>query len=499
MSFKEVNSLRKSGQLAQAAKMSKADILIDPFDEWNKRGALWVYYEYMKIALAKNEISEFLKQLEKITNLKLPENEKIAFDAVAWAVGKLLFANETLGSSVLSNIYKLIKDFNFSKPKDSYSFLLKAFKKHSDDWQHFIEFVNWWGLNNFQKNDYENFVLDNGKKIPSLVESIFILISKKLISDTTDKHAIEAFLPNIKRICVEYPKMQYTHYYHAKLLIAVGNKDRFLSAFLPFAKKKLNDFWVWDLLSQIFEKNSMEYYACLSRSLLCGAPTVFALNVKEKMAELLIEKKLFAEAKYEILDVISCRTNNQWRLTKNLEKWIKEDWWRRTEAVKNKPTNIYQPNVPIAEGLLFYDTPMEVAVVESINYEKQFISFVISKDKYGFFSYRGFKIAPKVGKCLNVRFDSSEKAKLSRFYKVISLSLSEQNPPKTIFKNIKGIIKIKEGNSFGFVSDIFVPPNILKTVTIANGTPVEIGAIISFNAKNKKWGWKAISICTEGF
>jgi len=58
-------------------------------------------------------------------------------------------------------------------------------------------------------------------------------------------------LPKLEELIKRHPEYQYPPYYKAKLLLALGNEENALSAFLPFAIQKRNEFWVWELLAEI--------------------------------------------------------------------------------------------------------------------------------------------------------------------------------------------------------------------------------------------------------
>jgi hypothetical protein len=272
MSSKEVTALRKQGKLKEAFELAKSNLENYPEDIWNKRAISWVYYEYLKNAIVNNNRNDFIIEIENISNLNLPETEKYIFDSVAWQVGKFLFANEKIDTLFLDVIFSNIKTFSFSIPSDAYSYLLKAFKKHYQEWVGFMDFINWWNLDNFQEKDYENFILDNGKSTSSLVESIYIAISKKLLVYPINMNDISLFIPKIAEISKKYSNMQYPPYYYAKLLLVQGGKEKFMDAFLPFAKRKSRDFWVWNLMSDNFSPDSNEYFSCLCKSATCGAP-----------------------------------------------------------------------------------------------------------------------------------------------------------------------------------------------------------------------------------
>lgn len=495
MSFKEVTRLRKSGLLQEALDLAILDLEQNPNDEWSKKAIVWVYVAYLKIAQENRNFHDLLIQIENIKNLNLPDTEKMAFDAVAWQVGKYLFAVDAVSPHNLAQVFDLIKNFMFSKKTDSFSFLLKAFKKHSEEWSQFIEFVNWWGLENFKQEDYFKFILDNGRKIPSTVESIYIAISKNLLKPPLNIADIESFIPKIAQICVNYPEMQYPPYYHAKLMIAIGNKDEFLKAFIPFVKKKKNDFWVWDLLSEAFYNGSEEYFSCLCKSALCRAPEKFIGNVREKIAKCFVVKQMYPEAKFEFLKIIETREKEGWVLRDKHFGWQNFKWWNNTQATKSN-LDIYEKHVSVAQGLLFADTPEEILVIDTVNTQKLVFNFIVSKEKYGFTSYRKHKIAPEIGEVYAVRFINKTDDK-SNFYKILSIIKTTKKPSSEIYKNVEGIIEIRNGNSFGFVDNVFVSPQLIGRLKLQNGEKVNGSALQTFNTRRKAWGWNLVNITNK--
>ncbi len=491
MSFKEVNSLRKSGDLEEAFQMATADLQEEPENIWAIRAIGWVYYEFSKKAVENDDKADFLNHLEKIKILKLPPGETMLADSLAWQIGKLLYRNR-INPSHLDRLFKLIKDLPFSKPKEQYSFMIKAFGKYALEWDGFLDFVEWWDLSNFQDADYVEFVTEKGNKIPSTVESVYIKVSKNLLVKPYDLDAIRAFLPKIAKVANTYKNMQYPPYYHAKLLIALGDKQHFMEAFLPFARKKKNDFWVWDLMGEAYVHGSTEYFSCLCKSLACGAPDKFIINVREKLASVFVARKMLPEAKHEYNKIIETRKKEGWPLTKKHQDWPSQHWWQQTTAARSN-TGIYESNGQTAMSLLFANTPEEILCVEFVNPEKSVINFVVSKQKYGFTSYRGLNIKPKAGDVFAVRFADKTDDK-SSFYKLLSISETDKVPPAETYKKTEGLLQIRPGNSFGFVNNIFVPPQLVKKHELQNGASIKGIALQTYNSRRREWGWGLIAI-----
>jgi hypothetical protein len=75
-------------------------------------------------------------------------------------------------------------------------------------------------------------------------------------------------------------------------LLALGDKDNMLDSLLPFAKKKRNDFWVWQILSEAFSNDPKKVFACYCKALSCKSPEEMLVGIRQKMAKELISKKL---------------------------------------------------------------------------------------------------------------------------------------------------------------------------------------------------------------
>lgn len=132
MSFKEVKELRKAGKLEEALELALSDFqkVQDHYNElrkdaisvgelrelfpelkesetkdlrklgfsvptdilWAKRSLAWVYYDFLKKFAKPDSYDSFKEYLIKVSDLKLPEDEKMIFDQIAFQTGGLVFA-----------------------------------------------------------------------------------------------------------------------------------------------------------------------------------------------------------------------------------------------------------------------------------------------------------------------------------------------------------------------------------------------------------------------
>ncbi|WP_296317644.1 tetratricopeptide repeat protein [Winogradskyella sp. UBA3174] len=504
MPAKEIKELRQSGKLEEALIIAQEELDAQPDNIWGKRNISWVYYEYIKRNVAASNFEGFIDNLTKLKELNLPQEEIMVFDTTAWQIGSMVFklqAAETIDYSKINKVFDLVKGFHLTKPSESYSLLYKAFHKGYKNWSRFIEFADWWNFENFKKEDYDKTVY-NDRETMALADQAYIAYSKKLLEGQpldafgaireVDKDKIKLFMPKLDKIISDHPEYQYPPYFKAKLLLAIGDGDNVLSAFLPFAKQQRNDFWVWDLMAEIFENDEKVQFASYCKALSLRAPKEFLVKTRQKFAELLIKGKHYKEAKTEIQKIISIREEHGWKISNQLSDWMQSDWYANTESqASNK--QLYAKHSMEADEILFQDTPESCIAVEFVNHDKNVINFVSDHSLHGFFKYKGLNIKPEIGDVYKVRLQPFGN---EGFYKALTIkevAKDEYQECKAI-KQVTGSIRINDGQNFGFLEDVFITPGHIENGSLKNQDEITCNAIQSFNKKKNEWGWKCFKI-----
>jgi hypothetical protein len=502
MSFKEIKELRKAGKLDEALQMADRDLEADPENIWNKRASSWVYYEFLKKNNQPDSYEAFQGNLVKIKDLQLPEDEKMVFDNCAWQIGSMVFAlqkTEHVDYRKINELFEIIKEFHFNKPSEAYSFIYKAFHKGYQNWPNYIHFADWWNLDNLRSEDFLKEEFD-GKKIMSIAEQAYIAYSKKLLEGepldpfgqqrVIDKEKIQSFLPKLDSLIEKHPDYQYPPYFKTKLLLSLGSKEGVLSAFLPFAKKKKSDFWVWELMADVFSKDKDIQFACYCKALSLKTPEDFLVKLRQTFAEMLIEKRMFNEAKTEIEIVITIKNKNKLPLPHKIVVWVTQEWYK-SATFKKDNLDLYSNHIKLAEEILFQDIPEEIIAVEFVNQNKSMLNFVKDKRKFGFFNYSGILNKPQIGDIIRVRFNGDGK---DGFFKILTAKKADSSVTSVAIKDFEGTIKIISPQSFGFIEDIFIEPKILEDSKLIDGQKIKGKALLSLNKKKNEWGWKVLKI-----
>ena len=276
MPSKEIKELRQLGKLEEAYTMASEELQADPTNLWAKRNMSWVLYTQLD-SKASSGIADFISKIEEVKSLELPSNEEMFFENICIVIAKAARAisgNTLIDYEKLYHLFDAIKELPFHRNSKWYSVMLGALHKAFKESFRYTELIDWWNLENLRPEDFQKETLPNGKEMMSLSEQVYIAYAKHLLPKQTqfgevifDRDKVEVFMPLLDELIENYPDFQYPPYFKAKLLLATGDHDNVLSAFLPFAKKKRNDFWVWDVLSEVFEGEEDKIIACYSKAL----------------------------------------------------------------------------------------------------------------------------------------------------------------------------------------------------------------------------------------
>ena len=497
MPAKEIKELRQAGKLEEAYVMAKAELEADLTNIWGRRNLSWVLYAQLD-ELASN-LDAFIEKINEVKELDLPASEEMFFGNISIVISKaarVITHETTMDINKIHRLFDSIKELSLKRNSKWFSVLFSAMHKGMKESDRYIEFANWWDFKNFMPEDYLKNTLPNGKDVMAIAEQAYIAYAKHLLPKQTqhgeiifNKDKAEAFLPVLSQIVEDYPQFQYPAYFNAKLLLALGDKDNMLESLLPFAKKKRNDFWVWEILAEAFSSDPEKVFACYCKALSCKSPDEMLVSLRQKMAHLLISKQYFNEAKTEIGKLVLARTEKGYKIPNEVTVWQSQDWYKKAESQKSN-INFYKQFTVFADAILFSDTPEELIIVEFVNADKKMLNFIASETKYGYLKYDRFLSEVKIGDILKVRFQGGSKEGMYQLYTVIKIK-DDQFKVKYI-KEVSGIVKIPAGKPFGFLGDIFIHPSIVAKLKLSDGMEFSGTAIKTYNQEKKQWGWKII-------
>lgn len=484
MSFDEVKSLRKEGQLEKALKIALDDWQEDKNNIWNKRALSWVYYDFSKQCANQNRLNDFLKNIEKIKSLNLPKEEKMIFDNLIWlycAMFKNIYREKNINYQDAVALKQSLKGLYFTTPSENFSILMGALHKTFKDSKYYISLAEKSFFKYLRREDFLPTTY-NEKSIMPLAEQIYNAYCKALLGE--DKQKIKNTLPQMEKWIEENPNYTFLPYYKAKMEICLSEGNP-LDTLIPFAKKKKNDTWIWQLMSEILEKDKELEFSCLCKALSLKSPEQFLGKTRLKMAQIFIDRKQFDQAKTEIDLVFEEKKKSGQKIPNKIQNWIGQSWY---ETAKRQKSNyqIYDKGKTKAEEILFENVKEEIIVVENVNYDKKIINFIESKTKRGYFSYYKILKKPKIGDILKVRLEQKDNG----YWQLLS-AREESGLESDCLKKISGTLKIVQ-SGVGFVDDVFVEKSLIEKNKLVSGQKLSALAILCFNKKKEQWGWKMI-------
>lgn len=501
MPAKEIKELRQAGKLEEAYAMAKAELETDLSNIWAKRNLSWVIYAQLD-ALASN-LDAFIEKINEVKELDLPATEEMFFENISIVISKaarVITHEATLDINKIHRLFDSIKELPIKRNSKWFSVLFSAMHKGMKESNRYIEFADWWDFKNFSPEDFQKEKMPNGKEVMSIAEQAYIAYAKHLLPKQTqhgeiifNKEKAEEFLPVLSKIVEEYPQFQYPAYFNAKLLLALGNKDNMLESLLPFVKKKRNDFWVWEIFAEAFSRDPEKVFACYCKALSCKSPDEMLVSLRQKMARILISRKLYNEARTEIDLLVHARTAQGFKIPTEVTIWQTMDWYKTAVQYKSN-FGFYKTYMPIAEALLFNDVPEESVIVEFVNTDKKVLNFIASESKFGFFKYERFLSKVEIGDVLKVRFQSGTNG--SSFMVLTAVKTNDNNLADKFIKDVKGIFKIPEGKSFGFIDDYYVHPKLIIKYNLTSNIEIFAKVIRHYNPSKKTWDWRVLKINT---
>lgn len=416
---KEVFEKRKAGQIQEAYQMAQELVQDNPHDAWNIKALAYCLIDLIKGASSRNDAGSLKNFIIQLSSLDIDQQDEILIRSVnsAKALGnpqmKIIFDAKALSKQGNHNesvkayrvalnsfpndisvheglgweLFRVGKDtfgaekidvfkakqllFEYIKLRNERPSLLHSlFLRYADkligsEGFNLVAFLKLWDLNNLTREDYEPYTADNGKIYPSIAEKVIQhaakdALSKKIIED------MQYVLPFLDESIDRFPENFWLTYYKAKLLHNVGQNREAYEFSISVVKAKLNDYWAWDLLAEtLIDVDREKAFSCYCKALLCRSEDKFIANVRIKFAELLIQKSLYSEAKYEIDQAIKSRENEGWKLTEILVQYQHSDWYSKTTASINNLA-LYKKHIDLAESLLFDSLPWLNASVGNV-------------------------------------------------------------------------------------------------------------------------------------
>lgn len=533
MPFREVNNLRKNGQLDEALEMANADLESDN-SEWSYRALFWVLHDMCKQCLTddkKDQATELVEKMKEILpnmeegqdsvatkQLDYLEQQLSPFTAIikqadqdskdshtvvkAFNNVKDIVCDDEIGLDDFQQrtagwiLYRYAKyelerkatynvrlalslylKLNIEKPSTLHSAILRIAVDLETEFKNdfkFTAFLEMWGFDNFSEEDWEQFKTEDGRKLPSLAEKAIGRYCKELVDDHINVVPDE-FIQLIEKARNKFPRDGKLELNYARMLAARGNHDEAIAAYRKVTER-LHQPYIWQELADIIDDRE------LKQAILCKVITMqrdeqFLGDTRLKLAGQLIEDGNYAAAKRELDIYHKARQERGWG--------VKDPYYELAGKIPTgtKPTannqSLYNNMLERLMSFMYPDAPTAVMFYNGKTFNNK-----MGKKRAKLVAGDGKSIVlapedlPRHPFRQPYYFYLVKYVKGERGMEPLEIKPIDTKEGVRYYQVISGDIRIKtkpDGKRFGFVGDCYIHQNILGKVT--DGQPVQVLAI----------------------
>jgi tetratricopeptide (TPR) repeat protein len=475
----------------------------DPENSPKRRAMGWALANLLKDVSGnvKGSPDRLVRGLAVISEFPMDPADLRWRESVLWSVNRFLLRVQPTQLS-LANLAEIISHARaFVEPTPSLvrSVWWKALLRHSAagiDWLGLFAELGWEG--GFRPDDEQPETYGEGKSQAPLVERVIQAVLKQLLKTVplTDEQA-EPWLTRLTELTGRYPDWPFLPYYQARLLQQLNRPDKAMAVFLPFARRKKQTgraipFWVWSLLADLVPAENVDNrLACYARALSLNTPETFLVKVRQQLAALLIGLGRWNDARNEIERLLQTRQTESWPIPAEVNRWMNDTCY--TQAVATPSAGWYASLSARADALLWADAPEHIALVTGVDATGQYCNLAIDAQTTGSFPCGKFGLKPAVGDRLAVRYETQ--VKNNRLQVFIQTATAVSAPCSHLHPRlVEGPLRLMPAKSAGFVSDVYVPAELLGPNRAWADRLVWVEAIESWDVVKKKTGWRAFRI-----
>lgn len=533
MSYREVNDLRKSGQLDEALEMANADLENDQ-SAWSYRALFWVLHDMCKQCLANDQKDQATELVEKMKEM-LP-NMEVGQDSVAEKQIDFLERQLSPFTAIIKQADKdsrdsrtVVKAFNnvkdivcndeigldgflqrtagwilyryakhelerkatykvrlalslylklkVEKPSPLHSSILRMAVELETEFRNdfkFTTFLEMWGFDNFSVEDWEQFTTDDGRKLPCLVEKAIGRYCKELVDDHI-KLVPDEFIQLIEKARNKFPRDGKLELNYARLFAARGETDQAINAYRTVTQK-IPQAYIWQEMAALISDREIKQ-AVLCKVITMQRDEQFLGDTRLLLAQQLIEDGNFTAAKFELDTYYRAKQEKGWSVKppfRELADRIPDG----TQATRDNK-ELYRSKLDALNVFMYPDAKTAVVAYNGKTFTnkrgKQRAKLVASDGK-------SITIAPnRLPRRQQHRpyyFYMMKYAMTERGIEPLSIAPIDEEEGLKHYQFINDRVRIKtrpDGKRYGFVGDCYIHQNLLGQAT--DGQQLKVLAI----------------------
>ncbi|MFC3809785.1 DUF7017 domain-containing protein [Lacihabitans lacunae] len=406
---------------------------------------------------------------------KLPfQTDNLLKKQTYWLVIKTISLSQELSKDSYHTQEILSEIMKYARITDTQltSAFIWASSKVAPTWKLYLDFMLWV---NFDK-----------LKEPQQIEKNAILIAKNLLSIINKEESTTSYFTNwIYTSSEQNPEMPYLKYYAIKLLIKDKNIEKAHKLILELLQVKQKEFWVWHLLSSCYQEKPDLQFSVFCKAISLNNKPEMLRGVRQDFMRLLIKNEMWANAKYEIEEIIDIRKSHGWQIPED----VRENLYNQNIInIKSEKVD-YRKFAKDVEQEFLQTLPKAAIAITKIDLQNGYAYYITENQVGGKFPLSITKgTALKVGdSCYGYMTKHVQK----NFDIIKSVVLSKDS--HSWLKSFEGVLSIKS-SGIGFVDCIYLSERIILKNKLTNNVKIKGLAIRSYDAKKSKEGWSGIIV-----
>ncbi len=385
---------------------------------------------------------------------------------------------------------------NIVYPSQLHSAILSILTRLStEDSEWYLPFVRKYGFESLQESDYHSFAKD-GKKVTPLAETLFLKLAKT-VERSRNTDDTKWLFDCCEKQHIRFAENQWIIYYRGKFLFKLGQLEEAKRFAKEILQRNKHQFWAWAIFGATYKDVDNELYiACLCKALSFPTESALFLIIREELAFLLKGMNYLREAKTEFEIIISTRHLLEMPIPEVVAVVTGEPWYAQTECDETN-LRFYLQRLPDANKLTQEDTEPVPGIVTAFYESNRGVFIQFGLDKVALYRYtKSPDQAPfAIGDTMKVWVQGLIINGQQR-YEALRVEPECCFPAEEFARKMKGELKVPpqkgEGVVFGFISDAYVPPDLINN--LKNGTPVTALVVKEFNKRRNQYGWRAIAV-----
>ena len=514
MAYKDIMQLRKEGRLEEALQMARADIS-QSRNLWTCRALFWCLYDSAKNTSG-DELSQLVVEMQdlvtdlgddevvksimdKLSRCLIPHFETVhqaaeeakssdnalksyrtvsdifsrgeldsrLYSEFGWIIYHALHAdksdNVTYRKEMLARYLKL----KLETPSLLHSLILGEAVKVEKTWPEqfmFTTFVSMWDLDNLRDDDWQRFVTDSRRTLPSTVEKMIYLYTKE-VRAVNGVVPSEKFLQVLDKAIEKWGKDENLLRCKAMLCEKRGQIDEAIVLYKKILTINSQKQYLWSELANLVDDIDVKK-GLLCKALMSNINEEFIGKIRMHLAEILIGQNLYANALFELNKIKQTYESHGWNLSPEFQSLASQI---PSNVSEENNTRRYMSWAACCNQFLYseYDSDIMVKLAERTELKK----VPGKQDK----RVTSWQLIDKNGKTQNIRprkFALSKapngtcfEVKLSG-NDIVHMSPSSADGIDWV-KNVSGTLRKKtnkDGKDFGFVSDCYVHGKLIRGV-----------------------------------